>query len=390
MAVYLDHAATSPLRPEVLDVYLQYLQQQGNPSSVHSFGQSTRRSIEEAREAIAKAIDCNRNEVIFTSGGTESDNLAIKGLFWQRRNQDARRNVIVSAYTEHHAVIDPIEWLVAEQGAEVVWVPVDDRGVVDLNWLQAYLSENHEDVALVTLMWANNEVGVITPIEQVTELASVYQIPVHSDAVAAFGHIPVSFAKSGLTALTISGHKIGAPVGVGALILSRNANLVSTSHGGGQERGIRSGTLNFAVAKAFAKAAELAVAELPERADQLAKLRDRAVAGVKALVPDVGFSGEGAARLPDNAHFTFAGCSGDSLLFLLDVAKVAVSNGSACRAGVARASHVLMAMGRSEADASGCVRVTLGLTTTEADIDAFLDALPAAYAAAKRAGLPNG
>ncbi len=389
MAVYLDYAATSPLRAEVLEVYLEHLSVTGNPSSVHSFGQGARQVLEEARESISRSVDCNRSEVIFTSGGTESNNLAVKGLYWQRQ-RDQSRPLIVSAYTEHHAVIDPIEWLVAEQGAEVVWVPVNELGEVDLIWLEQFLEANHSRVAMIALMWANNEVGVVTPIPSVTALASRFDVPVHSDAVAAVGHIEVSFASSGLSTMAISGHKLGAPVGVGALIVSRATKLVSVQHGGGQERSMRSGTMNSAAAKALAKALELASQELEARRIRLTDLRDRLVAGVLAISPNVRATSIGADRLPDNAHFTFSGCSGDSLLFLLDAAGFAVSNGSACQAGVAVASHVLIAMGRSQADASGCIRVSLGLSTTDEDIDALLAALPRAYASAKRAGLPNG
>ena len=385
MVVYLDHAATSPIKPEVLECFTKYLTLVGNPSSVHSSGQVARKALEEAREQIAKAINANRNEVIFTSGGTESDNLAIKGLFWQR-NKDARRPIILSAATEHHAVIDPIDWLEKEQGAEAVWVPVDENGVVDLAWLTGFIADNHERVALISLMWANNETGVITPIDEVVALAKPFDIPVHSDAVAAFGHIPVDFAASGLTAMSITAHKVGGPVGVGALVVSRAAKLVSLSHGGGQERSMRSGTMNSAGAKAFGLAAELAVANLESHAAHTRQLRDAIIRGVIELVPSARFSRGDALGLPDNAHFTFEGCSGDSLLFLLDQAGVCVSNGSACQAGVTAASHVLLAMGRGESEASGCLRLTVSDSNTHADVEAFLAALPDAYAAARRAG----
>lgn len=386
MVVYLDHAATSPIRPEVLETYTRYLTLVGNPSSVHIAGQTVRRALEEAREEIAKAIKCNRNEVIFTSGGTESDNLAIKGIFWQRHNADAERKVILSAYTEHHAVIDPIEWLEKEQGAEAVWIPVEERGVVDLAWLKNYLAENAPRVALITLMWANNETGVVTPISEVTALAAVHGIPVHSDAVAALGHIHVDFAASGLAAMSITAHKVGGPVGVGALVVSRQSKLTSLVHGGGQERAMRSGTMNAAGAKAFSHAVSLAVSRIDHHVPELVRLRDRLVAGVHELVADARFSRGDAPGLPDNAHFTFPGCSGDSLLFLLDRAGICVSNGSACQAGVTAASHVLLTMGRDEAEASGCIRVTLGIDSTDADVDAFLAALPAAHEGARRAG----
>ena len=387
MPVYLDYAATAPLRKEVFDCYVEHLQTLGNPSSVHSSGQLVRRALEEARESLAKSVDCNRSEVIFTAGGTESDNLAIKGLYWQRVSEDENRKVIISAATEHHASLDPMEWLEKHDGAEILWLPVDYQGVVDLAFLEEYLKENHLKVALVNLMWGNNETGVITDIEAVVNLAKPYGIPVHSDAIASFGHIPISFAKSGLSAMSISAHKIGGPVGAGALIVSRATKLVSIIHGGGQERGMRSGTMNAPVAKAFALAAELAVAELDSEAKRLQSLRDRLVEGVKALSPLANHTANLAPRMPHNAHFTFEGCSGDSLLFLLDQHGVCVSVGSACQAGVNGPSHVLVAMGRTDREANGCIRMTLGKESTDADVDAFLAALPKALDGAIRAGM---
>jgi cysteine desulfurase len=387
MSVYLDYAATTPLRKEVFDCYVEYLQTLGNPSSVHSSGQLVRRALEEARESLAESVDCNRSEVIFTAGGTESDNLAIKGLYWQRVSEDSKRKVIISAATEHHASLDPMEWLEKHDGAEVIWLPVDQQGVIDLVFLEEFLVSNHSRVALVNLMWANNETGVITEIEKVVAIANSYEIPVHSDAIAAFGHIPISFANSGLAAMSISAHKIGGPVGAGALIVSRATKLVSIIHGGGQERGMRSGTMNAPVAKAFALAAELAVAELPQEMIRLKALRDKLVSGVQEITPLAHHTGALSARMPHNAHFTFDGCSGDSLLFLLDQQGVCVSVGSACQAGVNGPSHVLIAMGRTEQQANGCIRMTLGKQSTEADVDAFLKALPIALDGALRAGL---
>jgi len=389
MTVYLDYAATTPLRKEVFDCYVSYLQQLGNPSSVHSSGQKVRRALEEARESLAKSVDCDRNEVIFTSGGTESDNLAIKGLYWQRKAEDSKRNVIISAGTEHHAVIDPIEWLEKHDGAEILWLPVDSEGVVDLDFLAAFLAEKAENVAVITLMWANNETGVITDIPRVVAIANQYGIPVHSDAIAAFGHLPLSFKASGLAAMSISAHKIGGPVGAGALLVSRATKLVSLVHGGGQERGMRSGTLNAPVAKAFALAAEIAVSELEPEMHRLQKLRDYLVSGVQSIAPVAKHTGSNVQRMAHNAHFTFEGCSGDSLLFLLDQQGVCVSTGSACQAGVNGPSHVLVAMGRSERDANGCLRMTLGQQTTQEDIDHFLKVLPGAVEGALKAGLPS-
>lgn len=389
MAIYLDHAATTPVRPEVIEGYLGQLQVLGNPSSVHGLGQKARQTVEDARDQLAQAIGCHRSEVLFTSGGTESNNIAIKGLYLETFKRDSTRNVIITAGTEHHAGIDPAEWLEQSEGAEAVWLPVDDFGVVDLDWLSEYLAQNSQRVALISLMWVNNETGLITPIAAVTEIAAKYSIPVHSDAVAAFGHIPLSFEASGLATMAISGHKVGAPVGVGALVVARDAKLAVTSHGGGQERGIRSGTLSSPLANVFGAAAALAVAEIDEVRERLTKFANQIKNAVLLEAPDAIFTRGSMPGFEGIVHFTFPGCSGDSLLFLLDSAGVCVSTGSACRAGVAQASHVLMAMGRSEDQARGSLRISLGYTTTQADVDSFVAAFPAAYAGAKKAGLPT-
>jgi len=389
MAIYLDHAATTPLRQELVQGYLEQLQLLGNPSSVHSSGQAARRSLEDARDLLAKVIGCHRSEVLFTSGGTESDNLAIKGLYLQRKSEDAKRTVVISAGTEHHAGIDPVEWLETQEGAESVWVPVSSNGVLDLGWLATYLNENAARVALISLMWVNNETGIITPISEVTALAAKYGIPVHSDAVAAFGHVPTNFAASGLATMSISGHKFGSPVGIGALIVARDAKVAVTSHGGGQERGIRSGTLSAPLAYTLAKAAALAEAEREELSVRLGNFKDQIVSAVKAAAPDADFTRGDQPGFAGIVHFTFPGCSGDSLLYLLDAAGISVSTGSACRAGVAQPSHVIMAMGRSEHQARGSLRISLGYTTTQAEVDAFIQAFPVAYAGAHKAGLPS-
>ena len=389
MAIYLDHAATTPLRPELVEGYVAQLQVIGNPSSVHGSGQRARRAVEDARDKLAKALDCHRSEVLFTSGGTESDNLAIKGLFLQRNGEDAQRTLIITAGTEHHAGIDPVEWLEAAEGAEAVWAPVSHQGVIDLDWLAEFLTREADRVALISFMWVNNETGLITPIAEVTALANKYGIPVHSDAVAAFGHVPLSFKESGLATMAISGHKLGAPVGVGALIASRDTKLAITSHGGGQERGIRSGTLSAPLAFAMGEAAALAELEHRELSARLAAFKEQIVAAVLEAAPSADFTRGEQPGFEGILHFTFPGCSGDSLLFLLDTAGISVSTGSACRAGVAQASHVVMAMGRSEDQARGSLRISLGYTTTQADVDAFISAFPAAYAGASKAGLPS-
>ena len=385
MAIYLDYAASVPINAEVLATFTEALTVSGNASSTHSFGQSSRMMLEESRERLALAVGCDRSEVIFTSGGTESDNLAIKGLFWQRRGEDPHRNVIVSAYTEHHGVIDPIEWLETHEGAEVIWIPVLDNGLVDLKALENVILERALEIALISLMWANNETGVITDIHEVTALAAKHGIPVHSDAVAAFGHMPINFAKSGLAAMSITAHKIAGPVGVGALILSRASKVTSLIHGGGQERAMRSGTMNPAGARAFAHAAELAVENLDEHKRHTSALLAKIREFIETQISGSQFSRASAPGLSMNAHFTFADLKSDGLLFLLDQAGFAVSAGSACQAGVARASHVLLAMGRSEEEANACLRITFGQETTEAEIDAFLQALVPAVESARKA-----
>ncbi len=389
MSVYLDYAATSPLRDEVLSVFTEHLKVIGNPSSVHSSGQAVRRLLEEAREIIAAAVGAHRSEIIFTSGGTESNNLAIKGLFWQRKNESVDRNIVISTGTEHHAVIDPIEWLVKHEGAEAKWLEVSHDGEINISSLQDYVDKNHERISFISIMWANNEIGVINDIAAITKIAARYQIPVHSDAVAAFGHTEVNFANSGLATLSISAHKVGGPVGIGALVVARSAKLEAIAHGGGQERGIRSGTLNAAGAQAFALAAKLAAQEHSAEEIRLSALRNDLVDRVLLIDPTAKLTGASLPRLANNAHFVFRGCSGDSLLFLLDQAGVCVSVGSACQAGINSASHVLLAMGRDEIDAWGCLRMTLGHESTQADVDAFIAALPAAIAGARKAGLAN-
>ncbi|MDJ0456393.1 cysteine desulfurase family protein [Arthrobacter sp. NQ7] len=388
MPAYLDHAATTPLSDAALAALTRELARTGNPSSLHGSGRRARRAVEDAREAIASAAGAHPSEVIFTSGGTEADNLAVKGLYWSRVAEDPKRRRILCSAVEHHAVLDTVEWLERHEGAEVTWLPVDSGGVLDVAVLEAELSRDPGTVALVTVMWANNEVGTIQPVARIVELAHAAGVPVHSDAVQAFGSVPVHFKESGLDAMSISGHKIGGPVGVGALLLGRAVKLTPVQHGGGQERDVRSGTLDTASIAAFAAAAEAATAALPAEAARIAALRDRLIDGVRDLIPDAVLRGApGDGRLPGNAHFTFPGCEGDSLLFLLDLAGVESSTGSACTAGVPRPSHVLLAMGLDEETARGAQRFSLGHASTEADVDALLKALPEAYARARQAGM---
>lgn len=376
MAVFLDHAATSPLRPEALSALNQALLQLGNPSSIHSHGQATREILEQARDQIANSVGCNRSEVVFCSGGTEANNQAVKGIWWSRSSSE--RKLIISSPLEHKALLDPIQWLVEHEGAELVELPISN-GHVSLAALEEILRERSQEIVLISLMWVNNETGVITDIEAVTQIAKPYGIPVHSDAVAALGRIPINFAKSGLYAMSISGHKVGAPIGIGALVVRRDAKPVNLIHGGGQERGLRSGTMNYSLASAFGAAAELAVRQMSETQSRLRVLRDKIETAITAAIPSAVLTAKNSMRVEHNAHFIFPGVNNDSLLFLLDQQGISVSAGSACQAGVLGPSHVLIGMGYSEADAASCIRVSLGYNTTEADVDIFVNGLIEAY-----------
>ena len=348
--------------------------------------------VEESREILAAAAGCHSSEIIFTSGGTEADNLAVKGLFWARRDADPARTRILVSGIEHHAVLDTVEWLEKHEGAEPVWIPVDGEGVISLDAVRRELEAHADSTALLTAMWANNEVGTVQDIRALAALAHEYGVPVHSDAVQAFGALPVDFRAAGTDTMAISAHKIGGPVGVGALVVGRSVKLTPVLHGGGQERDIRSGTLDTAGIAAFAAAARDATEHLADESERLRTLRDYLITGVERAIPDAVLRGarddDGAGRrLPGNAHFTFPGCEGDSLLFLLDLAGVESSTGSACTAGVPRPSHVLLAMGLSETEARGAQRFSLGHTTTAEDVDTLLQALPEAYERAKKAGM---
>ncbi|MBG6085601.1 cysteine desulfurase family protein [Zhihengliuella flava] len=392
--VYLDHAATTPMSRVALAAMTEQLERTGNPSSLHGAGRRAHRVVENAREDLAAAVGCHPTEVIFTSGGTEADNLALKGLYWARTAAEPQRNVIYVSSIEHHAVTDTAEWLQSHEGAQVRWIPVNALGQVDCAWLEAELAAAPERVACIAVMWANNEVGTVQPVARIAELAARYDIPVHTDAVQAVTAVDVDFAASGVATLAVSGHKIGGPVGIGALLVRRDVSLTAVIHGGGHERSMRSGTLNAAAAAGFAAAARDGVARLADESARLAGLRDRLIAGVRAAAPDARLSGPEDAghsgeRLPANAHFTFPGCEGDSLLFVLDMLGVQSSTGSACTAGVPRPSHVLLAMGYSEDQARGAQRFSLGHTTTPQDVDTLVDAIAEAYARAKKAGMAS-
>jgi cysteine desulfurase len=381
---YLDHAATTPMLPEALDAYVATARELGNASSLHAPGRNARRLVEEARERVAAALGARPSEVIFTGGGTESDNLAVKGIFWARgaASPDLRR--VVASSVEHHAVLDAVTWLGQHEGAEVTWLPVDEFGRVEPATLAEALAGG--DVAVATVMWANNEVGTVQPIHRLAAVAAEAGVPLHTDAVQATGQLPVDFAASGAAALSVSGHKIGGPIGAGALVLGRDVSCTPLLHGGGQERDVRSGTLDVPGIVAFATAVESAVKRQREHAERLGQLRDALVSRVLAAVPDAVLNGDPEHRLPANAHFSFPGCEGDALLLLLDAQGIACSTGSACSAGVAQPSHVLLAMGADDDRARSSLRFTLGHTTTVDDVDELVVALPGAVERARRAG----
>ena len=395
MPAYLDHAATTPMRQSAIAAMTEQLAVTGNASSLHTSGRTARRVVEEARERLAKALGARPSEVVFTSGGTEADNLAVAGTFEARHAADPARNRLIVSAVEHHAILDCVEHLVAHEGAKVTWVDPEPTGLVTAQAVRAAIEVDPGSVALASVMWANNEVGTIQPVAQIAAVAHEFAVPFHTDAVQAAGQVAVDFAASGADLMTVTGHKVGGPLGVGALLVRRDVAVMPQSFGGGQERQIRSGTFDVPAIRAFAVAMEEAVASLASEAPRLVALRDRLIHSSLALGYDVTVTGtwepgDGTRRLPGNAHLLVPGCEGDSLLYLLDAAGVECSTGSACQAGVPQPSHVLIAMGIPERAARGALRLTLGHTSTDADVDALLSALPGAVDRARRASRASG
>ena len=372
MAIYLDHAASTPISDIALAEFNKQLQQIGNPSSLHNFGRDQRRALEEAREKIATFINCAPSEIIFTGSGTEADNLAIKGLFWKSQ-KSGKKIVVISAF-EHKAVLEPAEWLVEKEGAELIQIPIAKDGTIDLDFLRDLVAKRGSEIALISVMHSNNEIGALQPIDEVIQIAG--DIPVHSDAIQSLLKVPVSF--KGLTALSISAHKVGGPVGVGALVLKRGLDIPALLHGGGQEREIRSGTLNAPAICAFAAA----LADYPSQT--VSKLRDMLIAGIKNSIPGA-LINTPANSLPGIVNVSFPGTKGETLLLLMDMEGIACSTGSACSAGVHRPSHVLIALGRSEDEAIGTLRLSLGALSTESDVEKVLQVLPGVVEKAKLA-----
>jgi cysteine desulfurase len=365
MSVYLDHAATTPIFDVAVKAMTDALTKVGNPSSLHTEGRSTRKDVEDARELIAKSVGCLPSEVIFTGSGTEADNAAIKGLFWK----SGKKLILISAI-EHHAVLDPARWLVEHEGAELIEIPVDKNGVIDLDYLKDLVAKRGSEIALISVMHSNNETGVIQPIAEVVKIAG--SIPVHTDAVQSFTKTPLSYKELGVTSMAVSAHKVGGPHGIGALILQRAYEIPALLHGGGQEREIRSGTLNAPAIVAFAAAAASKIYE----ASKVQELRERFEAGLLSSAPSAYINGVDAKRLPGISNVTFPGTQSDSLLLLMDSMKVSCSTGAACSAGVHRPSHVLLAMGHNEISAQSSLRFSLGANSTAADVDFALSVLP--------------
>ncbi len=365
MSVYLDHAATTPIFDVAVKAMTDALTKVGNPSSLHTEGRSTRKDVEDARDLIAKAVGCLASEVIFTGSGTEADNAAIKGLFWK-----SGKKIIAISAIEHHAVLDPARWLVEHEGAELIEIPVSKNGELDLDYLKDLVAKRGSEIALISVMHSNNETGVIQPIAEVVKIAG--SIPVHTDAVQSFTKTPLSYKELGVTSMALSAHKVGGPHGIGALILQRAYEIPALLHGGGQEREIRSGTLNAPAIVAFAAAAASKIYE----ASKVQELRERFEAGLLTSAPSAYINGVDAKRLPGISNVTFPGTQSDSLLLLMDSMKVSCSTGAACSAGVHRPSHVLLAMGHNEVSAQSSLRFSLGANSTTADVDFALSVLP--------------
>ena len=365
MSIYFDHAATTPISDSALTALTNQAKKLGNASSLHSAGRSVRKDLEAAREEIAKAIDCAPSEVIFTATGTEANNLAIKGLYWKAVKEG--KNLVITSTFEHHAVMDPILWLAEHEGAKVIEIDVDKNGMVDLDKLKQVVIDNKGKIAFISIMHSNNEVGTLQDIAQIVKIAG--DIPVHSDCVQSFGKVELSFKELGLTAATISAHKIGGPLGVAALILKRGLDIEPILHGGGQERDIRSGTFNAPSILAFAAAATESASQFKDRSVVVRKLKQSLIEVVEKNVSDAWVNGDQTNSLPGIVSITFPRSDSEGLLLLLDSEGIACSTGSACSAGVQRPSHVLLAMGLSEDETTSTLRFSLSHSNTIAEIE---------------------
>jgi cysteine desulfurase len=377
---YLDHAATTPVLPEVRDAMVAALDEDfGNPSSVHSFGRRAKTHVEDARDRLATAIGASPAEIVFTGGGTEADNLALKGVVEKLKGNG--NHIVVTAF-EHHAVLDVATWL-GRRGIEVTTVPVGESGVVDPGAIAAAVRPS---TILVSVMTVNNEIGTI---QDITAIAAAVKernprTLVHTDAVQALGNIPVDVHAWGVDLAAFAAHKIGGPKGVGALFIRSQVPVSAVIHGGGQERGIRSGTLNVAGIAGFGVAAEIAAKEVDEKADRLRPLRDHLLAEIRASFPEVIVNGDLERRVPGNLNISIPRTDGETLLLLLDQRGIACSSGSACSSGALDPSHVLLALGQSKDLAKGSLRFSLGRPSTEQDVLAVIEALPDVVATARK------
>jgi len=367
-SIYLDHAATTPIDARALAAMSEQAAALGNPSSLHTHGRATRKTLEDAREILAKEVGSLPSEIIFTASGTEANNIALKGLFWAGRVKG--KNVVVISSIEHHAILDPAHWLATQEAAEVIEIPVNHNGTIDLEFLAKLIEKRGNEIAVISVMHSNNESGVLQPISEVVSIAG--DIPVHSDAAQSFKKVPLSFSQLGVTAMSLSAHKIGGPLGIGALVLKRTIEIPSLLHGGGQEREIRSGTFNAPGIVGFSTAA----VGSSYNASKVSALRDRFVSSVQSLFPDAIINGLASMRLPGIVNVTFPGTQSDTLLLLMDGEHISCSTGSACSAGVHEASHVLLAMGHSEASAQSSLRFSFGATSTEQECDFVVSVLP--------------
>lgn len=378
MTIYLDHAATTPINIAALEAFNEQIKKIGNASSVHNQGRAVRKDVEDARHKISELIGAMPSEIIFTASGTEANNLAIKGFFWQ----SGKKLIITSAF-EHHAVLDPIEWLKEHQGAEVIYIPIKRDGFIDLEFLKDVVAKRRNEIAVISIMHSNNELGSIQPIAEVVQIAG--SIPVHTDAVQSFGKIPFNFEELGVSAATLSAHKIGGPLGVAALVLKHGIDLAPLLHGGGQEREIRSGTINAPGIVAFAKAAEVAIATRESNFKVIRELRDQLITGLKHVVPDAIINSPADPALPGVVNISIPGTESDALLLLLDSEGVSASAGSACSAGVPRPSHVLIAMGIAEELADASLRISIGASNTSDEIKKVISLMPSVVERARNA-----
>jgi cysteine desulfurase len=365
--IYLDNAASTQIHDDVLEAMLPYLKEQyGNPSSIHRYGRLANKAIEKARKQIAMLINADPSEILFTSGGTESNNTALYGIAAKKPHSQ-----IITSSIEHDAILEPCKKL-AKDGFDVIYLPVDNYGVVNLSVLKNSLSDN---TCIVSVMFGNNEMGTIEPIAQIAQLCNERNIPFHTDAVQAVGKITIDVKKLGVDLLSISSHKINGPKGIGALYIRKGIDIIPIILGGGQEHGLRSGTENVANIVGFGKACELAKLHLPENISHMKKLRDNLVATILKEIPCVALNGHIENRLPNNAHFTFLGVAGEDLIIKLDEYGISASTGSACSVHTQKASHVLQAMGFSHEQITGSLRLTLGLFNNQQQIDETVNIL---------------